>query len=157
MAQRVTTITFRVTEADTAIALGSGDLPVLATPRLLAWCEAATVKAAAAQLSEGQTSVGVDVSLRHRRATPIGARVLVAVSATTVHEGRAVFDLVAYELAEEASEVTGAAGSAPTAPTHSAERAAGVAGDAEAGVIATGRITRAVVDRAAFLALVERG
>jgi len=150
-------MTFRVTVADTAIALAGGDVPVLATPRLLDWFEAATVQAAAAQLSEGQTSVGMEVSMRHRRATPIGAWVLVAVSATTVHEGRAVFDLVAYELADEASETRGDAGSAETALTESAERAAGAAVGAEAGVIATARIVRAVVDRAAFLARIERG
>ena len=34
---------FDVTDADTAIALGSGLVPVVATPRLLAWCEAVTV------------------------------------------------------------------------------------------------------------------
>jgi fluoroacetyl-CoA thioesterase len=33
-----------VTDADTAAALGSGDVPVLATPRLIAWMEAATVR-----------------------------------------------------------------------------------------------------------------
>ena len=36
------TLTFDVTDEDTARALGSGDVEVLATPRLLAWCEATT-------------------------------------------------------------------------------------------------------------------
>ena len=36
------TLRFTVTDADTAAAVGSGSLPVLGTPRLLAWCEAAT-------------------------------------------------------------------------------------------------------------------
>ncbi|WP_433454941.1 hypothetical protein ACQPXS_43195 [Streptomyces sp. CA-142005] len=36
-----------VTDADTAVRVGSGDVPVLATPRLIAWMEAATVRAAA--------------------------------------------------------------------------------------------------------------
>ena len=51
---------YEVTEADTAIALGSGDVPVLATPRLVAWLEAATcATASAAGLTPcGRTSVG---------------------------------------------------------------------------------------------------
>lgn len=62
---------FEVTSADTATALGSGDVDVLATPRLLAWCEAATL-AALADLPPGATSVGTRVSLEHLLATPVG-------------------------------------------------------------------------------------
>ena len=61
-----------VTEADTAQALGSGDVPVLATPRVVAWMEAATVAAAAPLLREGQTTVGTAVRVRHRRASAVG-------------------------------------------------------------------------------------
>jgi predicted thioesterase len=64
-----------VTEADTATALGSGDVPVLATPRLVAWLEAATVSSAAPFLEAGQTTVGTAVRVEHRRATPIGGTV----------------------------------------------------------------------------------
>lgn len=64
-----------VTEADTAAALGSGDVPVLATPRLIAWMEAATVHAAAGVLGTGQTTVGSAVRIEHRCATPVGAHV----------------------------------------------------------------------------------
>ena len=52
-----------VSQADTAIAAGSGDFPVLATPRLLALAEAAAVAAVAPQLAAGQTSVGTATSL----------------------------------------------------------------------------------------------
>ena len=64
-----------VTPADTAEALGSGDLAVLGTPRLLAWMEAATVAAAVPHLAEGATTVGTAVRIRHRRPTPVGGRV----------------------------------------------------------------------------------
>lgn len=64
-----------VTDADTAVALGSGDVPVLATPRLIAWMEAATVRAAAPFLARGQTTVGTAIRIAHRRATPLGGRV----------------------------------------------------------------------------------
>ena len=50
---------------DTATALGSGDVAVLATPRLLAWLEAATVAAAADVVGPGETSVGTRVELEH--------------------------------------------------------------------------------------------
>jgi len=64
-----------VTDTDTAAALGSGDVPVLATPRLIAWMEAATVRAAAAFLGTGQTTVGTAIRIEHRRATPVGGSV----------------------------------------------------------------------------------
>ena len=61
-----------VTDADTAIAVGSGDVPVLATPRVLALCEAATVRALHGNLEEGQTTVGMRVQLDHLAPTPVG-------------------------------------------------------------------------------------
>jgi fluoroacetyl-CoA thioesterase len=74
---------------DTAVALGSGDVPVLATPRLLAWAEAATVAALAGRLDEGATSVGSRVQLEHRAASPIGAAVTVTAEVVDV-DGRQV-------------------------------------------------------------------
>ena len=56
--------TFTVADDDTAAALGSGDLPVLGTPRLLAWCEATTCAALAEELTGAETSVGT--RRRHR-------------------------------------------------------------------------------------------
>jgi fluoroacetyl-CoA thioesterase len=63
---------YEVTEADTAAALGSGDVPVLATPRLIALMEAATVRVAAPYVGAGQTTVGTAIRVEHRRATPVG-------------------------------------------------------------------------------------
>ncbi|MFV0137847.1 thioesterase family protein [Streptomyces sp. HMX87] len=64
-----------MTEADTAVTLGSGDVPVLATPRLIAWLEAATVRAAAPFTAAGQTTVGTAVRVEHLRATAVGGYV----------------------------------------------------------------------------------
>lgn len=64
-----------VSEADTALAIGSGDVPVLGTPRLIAWMEAATVLAAEPFLEPGQTTVGIGVGVEHDRPTPVGGRV----------------------------------------------------------------------------------
>jgi predicted thioesterase len=61
-----------VTEADTAVAVGSGDVPVLATPRLIAWMEAATMRAAAPFVGTGRTTVGTALRVEHVRATRVG-------------------------------------------------------------------------------------
>jgi predicted thioesterase len=71
---------FTVTNEDTAEVLGSGDLPVLGTPRLLAWCEAATCAVLAPSLWSDQTSVGTRVSLDHLAPSPIGAEIEVGAS-----------------------------------------------------------------------------
>lgn len=79
--------TFVVTEADTAAAVGSGTLPVLGTPRLLAWCEAVTCSAIEDLLGDGETSVGTRIELEHLAATPVGGSV--EVTARVVHtDGR---------------------------------------------------------------------
>ncbi|MGA8246643.1 MAG: thioesterase [Nocardioides sp.] len=81
------TLTFTVGADDTAEALGSGSLPVLGTPRLLAWCEAATCAAIAPLLVEGETSVGTRVELEHSRGSVVGTRVEVTAS-SVLHDGR---------------------------------------------------------------------
>jgi predicted thioesterase len=73
-----------VTDTDTAAAMGSGDVPVLATPRLIAWMEAATVQAAAGFLGSGQTTVGTSIRIQHRRAAPVGGSV--EITATPPHD-----------------------------------------------------------------------
>lgn len=70
-------LVFTVTEADTAEALGSGSLPVLATPRLLAWCERASCLSVEPVLGVGRSSVGTRVDLQHLAASPVGAEVIV--------------------------------------------------------------------------------
>ena len=68
-------ITLKVGEGDTAIAVGSGDVPVLATPRLVALLEEASVAAIADRLDPEKTSVGYEVQLAHLSPTPVGAEV----------------------------------------------------------------------------------
>ncbi|GAA2054101.1 thioesterase [Catenulispora yoronensis] len=67
-----------VTPADTAQAVGSGDLPVLGTPRLIALAEQATVAAAVGLLAPGQTTVGTRVRFDHLYPTPVGGTVTAA-------------------------------------------------------------------------------
>jgi len=80
-------LSFTVTDDDTAAALGSGSLAVLGTPRVLAWCEAATCAALAPALEGGATSVGTRVELEHRAASPIGQQIEVTASVSHV-DGR---------------------------------------------------------------------
>lgn len=88
-------VTHVVTDADTALALGSGDLAVLATPRVLAWCEEATC--AALELDTTQTSVGTRVDLQHLAASPVGAEI--TATANVIHtDGRLVrFQVAAHD------------------------------------------------------------
>lgn len=65
-----------VGDDDTATSMGSGDVPALATPRLLALAEGATVAALAGYLHAHEASVGTQVVLEHLRATGIGGRVV---------------------------------------------------------------------------------
>src|SRR6478752_3053038 len=91
---------YEVTDADTAAALGSGDVPVLGTPRLIAWMEAATVLAAAALLDPGQTTVGTAIRIEHRRATPVGGSV--EITATLPREAgsrNVTFEVLAVDAA----------------------------------------------------------
>lgn len=83
------TAQFTVTEEDTAVAVGSGALDVLGTPRLLAWCEQVTCLAIEPAIAEGSTSVGTRISLEHVAASPIGASVEVTASTAYV-DGRLV-------------------------------------------------------------------
>ena len=66
-------LTRTVTADDTARAVGSGDLDVLGTPVVVAWCEAATC--AALDLEDQLTSVGTHVDVRHLAPSPVGATI----------------------------------------------------------------------------------
>lgn len=90
-------VTVETGPRDTAAALGSGDVPVLATPRLLALAEAATVQALDGALMPGQTSVGTSVRLEHTAASPVGMRVTVTAQLTGVDGRRVTFAIEAVD------------------------------------------------------------
>lgn len=69
-------VRLRVTEADTASTMRSGDVPVLATPRVIALCEEAACAAVAGALEPGTTSVGTWIELEHLAASSVGAGVV---------------------------------------------------------------------------------
>jgi fluoroacetyl-CoA thioesterase len=102
------TVRAAITGADTAEAAGSGDVPVLATPRLLALAEAAACAAVAPQLGEGLTTVGTSASVEHRRAVPPGAEIDVEAELTEVDGRRLVFSFIARAADTEEDVVIGA-------------------------------------------------
>ena len=81
------TVEEEVSAEMTAEALGSGDVPVLATPAILALAEAAAVAAVAGRLEQGATTVGTSVELAHLAPTPVGSTVA-AVATLEAAEGR---------------------------------------------------------------------
>lgn len=87
------TVEFTVHDGDTAIAVGSGDVPVLGTPRLVAWCEAATVAAVIGGLDVGQTSVGTNVSIEHLAPTAVGGSVTVSASVVAIDGRQVTFEV----------------------------------------------------------------
>lgn len=94
-----------VTDADTAQSLGSGDVPVLGTPRVLALAEAATVVALARELPTGVTTVGTRAEVDHRRATAIGRTVTATATLTKQDGPRLHFDVTVREGAEVVADV----------------------------------------------------
>ncbi len=86
-----------VSQADTAVAQGSGDLPVLATPRLIALFEAAAVAALDGKLPDDMTSVGVSVSVDHMAPSVIGASVTARAVLEAVDDATLEFALEANE------------------------------------------------------------
>ncbi|EEP70712.1 thioesterase [Micromonospora sp. ATCC 39149] len=89
-----------VTEADTALAAGSGDVPVLGTPRVVALAEAATVAATAGALPPGRTTVGTRVELDHLAPTPVGRTVVARARLTAVDGRRLGFEVTVTDAGE---------------------------------------------------------
>lgn len=107
-----------VSEGDTALALGSGDVPVLGTPRVVALAEEATVKAVADTVDDGMTTVGSSVQLDHLAPTRVGDAVEAEAVLAKVEGRRLIFKVTVNDAR---------------------------------GLVAAGKITRAMVDRERFL------
>lgn len=82
-------ITFTVDDTTTAIALRSGDVPVLGTPKLVALIEEAAVAALVGRLPADSTTVGTHVALDHLAPTAVGGSVIATATVTAV-DGRTV-------------------------------------------------------------------
>jgi fluoroacetyl-CoA thioesterase len=121
-----------VADTDTAMAMGSGDVPVLGTPRLLALAEAAAVAAIGPGLESGLTSVGTGAALEHKRPSPVGAEVVVEAELTEVEGRRLVFRFIARQKSSGLS-------------------------DGEDTVVGAGTLERVLVNKDEFLGRSRRG
>ncbi|HEY0487096.1 MAG TPA: hotdog domain-containing protein [Mycobacteriales bacterium] len=90
--------------ADTASALGSGDVDVLGTPRVVALAEQATVAALGGRLGARYTSVGTRVELEHRVPTVVGGTVEAEARLVAVEGRRLVFVVAVRENAQTVAE-----------------------------------------------------
>lgn len=104
--------------ADTSSALGSGDVDVLGTPRLIALCEEATMAALADELAPGVASIGMRIRVDHLQPTPVGASVTADAVLDKIDGRRLTFTVSVSD---------------------------------SGGLVAAGKITRALVERASFL------
>lgn len=86
-----------VGEGDTAVALGSGDVHVLGTPKLVALFEQATIDALDGVLGSGQSSVGMRVQVDHLQPTPVGAEVTVEAYLDKIEGRRIMFTVTASD------------------------------------------------------------
>lgn len=94
-------VTDTVTDANTAVAVGSGSLAVYATPAMAALMERAAAELCQQECPEGWTTVGTSLNIAHRAATPTGLTVR-AVAEVTAVDGRAItLNVAAYDECEE--------------------------------------------------------
>ena len=85
-----------VTDAVTAIAAGSGDMPVLATPMMMALMENAAMLAVKDYLPEGSTTVGGHIESSHLKPSKLGDRVSATAEVTKVDGRKIEFKVSAY-------------------------------------------------------------
>ena len=86
---------------DTAQEVGSGSLLVYATPCMVALMEGAACEAIESALEEGQTTVGIELNIRHTAATPVGLEVRAEAEVTEVDGKVITFALRAFDEAGE--------------------------------------------------------
>ncbi len=82
-----------VRHGDTAIALGSGDVPVLGTPAVIALAENATIAALAEFLEQSETTVGVRIEIDHSATASVGDEVVATAKVSSVEGKRIVFEV----------------------------------------------------------------
>jgi predicted thioesterase len=88
-----------VTVANTAQALGSGLLPVFATPAMILLMESTASKSVEPYLEPGQGTVGTALQIKHVSATPVGMQVRCEIELTEIDGKRLVFSVKAYDRA----------------------------------------------------------
>lgn len=86
-----------VTQENTAMAIGSGLVPVFATPHMIALMENAAYTSLLPHLSEEEGSVGTHLNVAHSAATPVGMKVWAESVVTAVDGKKITFEVHAYD------------------------------------------------------------
>ena len=95
-----------VEREDTALEVGSGSLLVYATPCMVALMEGAACEAFASAIPEDKTTVGIELSISHLAATPIGMEVRAEAEVTEVTDKTITFQVTAYDESGKIGEGT---------------------------------------------------
>ena len=90
-----------VVPENTAQAVGSGLVPVFATPHMIALMENAAVNAVQAQLAAGEGTVGTRLDVTHDAATPVGMNVWAEAELTAVEGRKLTFAVAAFDAREQ--------------------------------------------------------
>lgn len=95
-----------VTEGDTAVQFGSGEVQVFATPMMIALMEKAALTAVDPSLGEGFATVGLNVNVSHTAATPVGMQVKAVAELLEIQGKKLLFKVEAYDEVEKIGEGT---------------------------------------------------
>jgi predicted thioesterase len=93
-----------VREGDLVSQLGSIDVDVLSTPRLIQLMEAAAIKAIQEFIPSDQLSLGTHVKIKHLSPTPLGMKVIAHAILKEVNKNRLIFLVDAYDEMEKVAE-----------------------------------------------------
>ncbi|MBR2116718.1 MAG: thioesterase family protein [Alistipes sp.] len=91
------TSTTVVDNTNTAVALGSGDMEVFATPAMVALMENAAMNAVTPHLEAGQTTVGTEISTTHIKASALGATITATATLTAIEGRKLTFAVTAHD------------------------------------------------------------
>lgn len=91
------TSTTVVDNTNTAVAIGSGDMEVFATPAMVALMENAAMNAVVPHLEAGQTTVGTEISTTHIKASALGATITATATLTAIEGRKLTFAVTAHD------------------------------------------------------------
>lgn len=86
-----------VTEDDTAAKLGSGNIQVYATPKMIGLMENSALMAVDEHLGEGYATVGIHVDIKHLAATPVRMKVKAISKLVKIDGKKLLFEVEAYD------------------------------------------------------------